>query len=252
MSAACAPRALAHWRASIRPPHIHLLFGLLLALSLPVALGQSVRALAVWTLPPRGSHGYRRLCCLPSCSRAMDDTFLWQPANFWLLLGGSVGILLALTFAVRGPFLFRERLRLSDLLVGLCQRRRCGSCSGWATSSSRCCCRSRRAFVSLSPATSGHVRVIGPLLALVIGPGEELLAGTGAVGVCRSVWSGAAAAGHAGLRRHDVVSLNRWWSIAAAVAGVVGAGLHALGRLAPGLISHVLWDLAYFLVFPIH
>jgi uncharacterized protein len=102
---------------------------------------------------------------------------------------------------------------------------------------------------------AADVRVIGLLLALVIGPGEEIY------------WRGLVQWGFAGrygpragwllgtlaYAGTHVVSLNLMVVIAAAVAGVVWGWLYMrLGRLWPGLISHVLWDLAIFLVFPIH
>jgi uncharacterized protein len=219
-----------------------------------------VSALArIWEAPAQGVPGRLppALWSLPLAVALWTITFLWQPANFWLLLGGSVGILLLLTFAVRGPFLFRERLHPSDLLVGLMS-----AAALWLVF-----WLGNQLVTVLLPfaphqvssvydlRAAADVRVIGLLLALIIGPGEEIY------------WRGLVQWGFAGrygpragwllgtlaYAGTHVVSLNLMVVIAAAVAGVVWGWLYMrLGRLWPGLISHVLWDLAIFLVFPIH
>jgi membrane protease YdiL (CAAX protease family) len=219
-----------------------------------------VSALAhLWEAPPQAEPGRLQpaLWSLPLAVLLWITIFYWQPANFWLLLGGSVAILTLLTFAVRGLFLFREPLRLSDVLVGV----------GSAVALWIVFWLGNQLVTLLLPfaprqvssvyelRAAADLRVIGLLLALVIGPGEEIywrgLVQWGFAGRYgpRAGWLLGTAA-YAGAH---VVSLNLMVVIAAAVAGIVWGWLYLrIGRLWPALISHVLWDLAIFLLFPIH
>ncbi len=213
----------------------------------------------LWDAPPQTVPGRLQpaLWSLPLAVLLWATIFYWRPANFWLLLAGSVAILSALTFAVRGPFLFREPPRLSDVLVGL----------GSAVALWVVFWLGNQLVTLLLPFAPRQVSsvyelraeapfvVIALLLALVIGPGEEIywrgLVQWGCAGRFgpRAGWLLGTAA-YAGAH---VVSLNLMVVVAALVAGAAWGWLYMrIGRLWPSLISHVLWDLAIFLLFPIH
>ena len=212
----------------------------------------------LWEAPARPEPGLARpaLLSLPLAIVLWTIVFLWRPANFWLLLAGAVAILSALTFARRGPFLLRERLRPLDLAIGVVS-----AVALWSVF-----WLGNQLVTALLPFAPSQVtsvydlrgqadpRLIGLLLALVIGPGEEVywrglvhhgLAGR--FGPQRGWLLGTLA--YAGTH---LVSLNPMVVVAATVAGLVWGWLYLrLGRLWPVVICHLLWDLAIFLLFPV-
>jgi membrane protease YdiL (CAAX protease family) len=161
-----------------------------------------------------------------------------------------------LTFAVRGRFLQRERLRPADLLLGAA-----AAIVLWGVF-----WIGNQLLTALLPFAPGQVAsvyelrgladrwVIGLLLGLVIGPGEEVYwrglvqwGFASRYGPVRGWVLGTLA--YAGVH---LVSLNPMVVVAATVAGALWGWLYLhLGRLWPAIICHLLWDLAIFLLFPI-
>lgn len=195
------------------------------------------------------------LMAIPAGAAVWAVIFAWQPANFWVLMTAGVGGLGALAVKIRGPFPLREGARGSDLLAGASASLflyavfavgRVGADRVLPFAASQV--SAVYALRAQAPAW-----VIAPLLALVIGPGEELfwrgLVQWGLVqrlGVGRG-W-GAAAILY-GLVH--VAAANAILVIAATVAGAFWGWLYLrIGRIAPVVVSHILWDLAVLLIFP--
>lgn len=181
--------------------------------------------------------------------------FAWQPANFWALMTVGVGGLGALAVRIRGRFPLREGARWSDLLIGAAA----GIFLYAVFAVGRALADRVLPFAASQVSAVYALRmqapawVIAPVLALVIGPGEELfwrgLVQWGLVqrlGVGRG-W-GAAAILY-GLVH--LVAANAMLVIAATVAGAFWGALYIrIGRIAPVVVSHILWDLTVFLIFP--
>jgi membrane protease YdiL (CAAX protease family) len=183
--------------------------------------------------------------------------FVWTPINFWYVMALGTGGL-ALVAAAVAPRAMAERLRFrsSDLVIGLAS----------AAALYGVFLAGRELSTWMLPFASGQIGAvydnksllapgtIGLLIGLVIGPGEELF------------WRGF-------LQRELEARLGRWTAYAAATAlyglvhvftgnvMLVVAALAAgsvwgflylrFARLWPCVISHVAWDLAVFLFFPL-
>ena len=196
------------------------------------------------------------LASLPLAVLLWGVAFSWRPVNFWLLLAVAVALLTAIALAVRGTALWRERLRTSDVAVG-------GVSAAvlwgvfWVGD------RLATALFPFAPQQVAAVYalrdvanpwVIGALLVLLIGPGEEVYwrglvqwALARRYGPLRGWLLGTAAFAGAHL-----VSLNPMVVLAATVAGASWGWLYfRFGRLWPCVLSHLLWDLAIFLLFPV-
>ncbi len=183
--------------------------------------------------------------------------FVWTPINFWYVMGLGAGGL-ALAASLTEPSAMREtlRFRLSDALVGVLSavllyavfvvgREVTTRIVPFATEQIGAVYDNK---ALLNPGT------IGLLIGLVIGPGEEVF------------WRGFLQRGLegriGGWRAYGVATLlyalvhvftgNIMLVVAASVAGIVWGWLFLrFGRLWPGIISHVAWDLTVFLWLPL-
>jgi hypothetical protein len=195
------------------------------------------------------------LLTLPLALALWALAFAWQPLNFWALMAVATGTLGALSLLL-GVHPFRHRLRLSDALLGV------GSAAllygvFWVGD---------KVSAAILPFASDQVGGIydlrdeaslvriGLLLALVVAPGEELYWRGLVQSAFVRQWGPlagvlAAVAVYAGVH---LVAGNLMIVVAAAVGGAAWAALYAWQRrLWPVIISHVLWDLAIFVWFPI-
>ena len=195
------------------------------------------------------------LLTLPLALALWTLAFAWQPVNFWVLMGLSTGTLGALSLLL-GVRPFRGVPRLSDALLGV----------GSAVLLYGVFWVGDKLSAAVLPFASDQVDGIyglrdeaslvriGLLLALVIAPGEELywrgLVQSAFVRRWGPVAGALAAVGaYAGVH---LVAGNLMIVAAAAVAGAGWTALYAWRRrLWPVIISHVLWDLAIFVWFPI-
>jgi uncharacterized protein len=181
--------------------------------------------------------------------------FAWQPVNFWVLMTVGVGGLGALAVRIRGPFPVTEGGRWSDLLLGAA-----GSVLLYAVFAAGRAVADRVLPFAASEVSAVYALraqapawIVALALTLVIGPGEELFwRGLVQWGLIQRLGSGrgwAAAAILYGLVH--VASGNAILVIAATVAGAFWGWLYVLtGRIAPVVVSHILWDLTVFLIFP--
>jgi membrane protease YdiL (CAAX protease family) len=181
--------------------------------------------------------------------------FAWRPANFWLLMGSGVGGLGLVALWVRGPFPRAEGIRPGDLGVGAAS-----AALLYAVFSLGRDIMGR--LVPMAPAQIGSVYalraqapwwVIALLLVCVIGPGEELFwRGLVQWGLVRRFGPGPgwaiATAIYGGVH---LAAANPMLVVAALVAGGFWGLLYLrLGRIAPLVVSHVVWDLTVFLILP--
>jgi membrane protease YdiL (CAAX protease family) len=183
--------------------------------------------------------------------------FLWTPINFWYVMALGTGGL-ATAAALAHPTAMRERLRFrsTDVAIGLLS----------AALLYVLFVMGREVATRILPFATGQIGAvydnknllppgtIGLLIGIVIGPGEELfwrgfvqreLAGR--VGGWRAF---ACATLLYGLVH--VFTGNLMLVVAALVAGTVWGWLFLeYGRLWPGVISHVAWDLTVFIWLPL-
>jgi len=181
--------------------------------------------------------------------------FAWRPGNFWLLMAGGTGGLGALALGIRGAFPLREGGRPIDLVTGV------GASVALYGVFAAGRVLARQLFPFAGPQigavyllrTQAPAWVIGLLLILVIGPGEELFwRGLVQWGLVRR-W-GEARGWAAATLVYGLVhfaAANVMLVVAATVAGAFWGALYLrIGRIAPVIVSHIVWDLAVFLVFP--
>jgi uncharacterized protein len=182
--------------------------------------------------------------------------FAWRPLNFWLLMAGGTGGLGTLALVVRGPFPVREGVRAGDLAVGLA-----ASAVLYAVFAG-----GRGVLMVLFPSAAAQIQavyllraqappwVVAALLVLVIAPGEELFwRGLIQWGLVRRWGAGrgwAAATLLYGLSHASAG--NALLVVAATVAGAFWGFLYLrIGRIAPLVVSHIVWDVAVFLLLPL-
>ncbi len=181
--------------------------------------------------------------------------FAWRPANFWLLMGAGAGGLGLLALRIRGPFPREEGVYPRDLALGL-------AAAGvlYAVFALGRIVVGR--LVPVASAQIGSVYVlrsqapwwlIAVLLICVIAPGEELfwrgLVQWGLVRRLGPALGWAVATGiYGGVH---IAAANPMLIVAALAAGGFWGLLYLrIGRLAPLVVSHIVWDLAVFLVLP--
>ena len=183
--------------------------------------------------------------------------FVWTPLNFWYVMAlGTGGLALAGTLAAPGAMRQRLRFRASDVAIGVVS----------AAVLYAVFVMGRELTTRLLPFASDQIGAvydnkallaparIGLLIGLVIGPGEELFwrgflqreleARLGG-------WRGYVLATGLYAAVH-VFTGNGMLVVAALTAGLLWGGMFLrFGRLWPGIISHVAWDLTVFLLIPL-
>ena len=181
--------------------------------------------------------------------------FAWRPANFWYLMGVGVGALGFLALRIRGPFPWEEGVYPHDLAIGVAT-----AAVLYAVFALGRIVVSR--LVPVASAQIGSVYVlrsqapwwfIAVLLICVIGPGEELFwRGLVQWGLVRRLGPGLGWAVATGIYGGvHLVAANPMLVVAALAAGGFWGLLYLrVGRLAPLVVSHVVWDLTVFLVLP--
>ncbi len=193
---------------------------------------------------------------LPAAGALWIAVFRWSSLNFWLKMGTVTGGLAAYTIVTRGNLLSLEMLRTNDLWIGVGAALALYAMFWGADRLARALLPAANrqsldifVFKALAPRY-----IIALLLAVVVGPGEELYwrglvqeAFQQNFGVATGVVLGVVAYGGA----H--VLTGRWMlAAAAAVGGAFWGVLYAWqSHLWPVVISHVVWDLLIFLVRPI-
>jgi len=183
--------------------------------------------------------------------------FAWTPLNFWYVMALGTGGL-ALAGALAAPRAMRERLRfrVSDVVIGVVS----------AAVLYAVFFVGRELTTRLLPFANAQIGAvygnkallapvhIGLLIGLVIGPGEELF--------WRGFLQRELEARLGGWRGYALATLlyaavhlftgNVMLVVAALTAGVLWGGMYLrFGRLWPGIISHVAWDLTVFLLLPL-
>ncbi len=182
--------------------------------------------------------------------------FAWQPLNFWLLMALGVEGLGALALLIRGPFPLQEGNGVGDLILGgataailygIFVAGRLLTGLGLPSAEPEI-----GAVYQLRAQAPAWVIVL--LLILVIGPGEELywrgLVQWGLVQRFGAAWGCAGATLLYGFVH--IAAGNLLLVLAAIVAGGFwGLVYLRAGRIAPVVVSHIVWDLVVFLVFPL-
>lgn len=181
--------------------------------------------------------------------------FAWRPANFWLLMGAGVGALGLLALRIRGPFPLEEGMYPSDLVIGVAA----------AAVLYAVFALGRIGVGRLVPVASAQIGsvyvlrsqapwwLIAVLLICVIAPGEELFwRGLVQWGLVRRLGPGLGWALATGVYGGvHIVAANPMLIVAALAAGGFWGLLYLrIGRLAPLVVSHIVWDLTVFLVLP--
>lgn len=195
------------------------------------------------------------LMAIPAAAAVWVVIFAWRPLNFWVLMTAGTGALGLLAIRIRGPFPLGEGGRWSDVVLGAAAtvflyaafavgRVVAGQVLPFAAS---------QVAAVYTIRAQAPVWVITLVLVLVIGPGEELFwRGLVQWGLVQRLgpdrgWAAAAllyALAHA-------AAANVMLVIAALVAGAFWGRLYLrVGRIVPVAVSHVLWDLAVFVLFP--
>jgi membrane protease YdiL (CAAX protease family) len=181
----------------------------------------------------------------------------WRPAAFWVLIAAGTALLGLLAVGLRRGWIRDRGPRQGDFAIGL----------GAAVVLYLAFWVLRRVLGAVWPAAVGQLAALYGLVfsapwqlaallaALVVAPAEELfwrglvLPGLRqrGLGPAAAVGAAAFAYGAAHLFSGSVVL-----ALGAFAAGVGWGALYlATGRLAPGIVSHALWDLAVLLLFPL-
>lgn len=182
--------------------------------------------------------------------------FQWQPMNFWLLMAGTTAVLGIIALMFRGNVIRQERISSRSLIFGL---------SGAVVLYGIFWLGSHGANMLLPFAseqvssvyalkTTAHPALIALLLAVIIGPGEELYWR----GLLQQTlqdrygtWIGwiLGTVAYAGVH---MLSGNIMIVIAALVGGAFWGGMYAYTRqLFPVILCHVFWDILIFVIIPL-
>lgn len=196
------------------------------------------------------------LWAIPLAAAVWVVIFAWQPLNFWILMTAGVGGLGLLALVVRGLFPAREGAPAADLALGLAASGVLYAvfAVGRVVAGYVLPFAGAQIGAVYGIRTQAPVWVIAPALVLVIGPGEELfwrgLVQWGLVhrlGPLRG-WAGATLL--YGLVH--VAAGNFMLVVAALIAGGFWGGMYLrTGRIAPVVVSHILWDVTVFLLLPL-
>ncbi len=182
--------------------------------------------------------------------------FAWQPANFWVLMTAGVGALGALALALRGNFPRREGAGPADVALGagLALLLYAAFAAGSAASGLVLPGAAAQIAAVYGIRAQAPAWAIGLALVCVIGPGEELFwRGLVQWGLVRRM--GAARGWAAATLLYGLVHVaagNAMLILAALAAGAFwGWAYLRVGRIAPVVVSHVLWDITVFLLLPL-
>ena len=182
--------------------------------------------------------------------------FAWRPANFWLLMAAGAGGLGLCALLVRGPFPRDEGVRGIDIPAGAAAAAAlyAAFALGRATIGT---------LIPMAPSQIGSVYAlraqapawaIALLVTAVIAPGEELFwRGLVQWGLVQRWGPGPGWAAATALYGGAHIAAANPLLVAAALAagGFWGQLYLRMGRITPVVISHVLWDLAVFVLAPL-
>lgn len=189
--------------------------------------------------------------------------FVLRPLNFWLMLSFSTSLLGGIALTQAKPFLRREELTLKNLLLGLLMA---GLLYAIFWLGNQFLTMVSRLFPSLLPDRSGNISsvyanlgslppaLVGALLFFPIGFGEEIFWRGFVQRRFAETWNPAVGFVLV-LLLYTGVHLptgNPVLILAAFTCGAFWGGLYWLtGSILPVLISHMLWDPAIFVMWPI-
>ena len=181
--------------------------------------------------------------------------FAWRPANFWLLMGADLAALGAVALRVRGAAFREEGVRVGDLATGVA-----ATMVLYAVFFA-----GQTVLGRLVPGAAAQVHsvyalraeapwwIVLPLLGCVIAPGEELFwRGLVQWGLARRLgpslaWVVATAI-YGGVH---VAASNPMLVMAALTAGGVWGQLYLrTGRIAPAVVSHIVFDVMVLFILP--
>ncbi|MFQ5860039.1 MAG: lysostaphin resistance A-like protein [Dehalococcoidia bacterium] len=194
---------------------------------------------------------------LPLAAALWVIVFLWQPVNFWVLMSLATGSLGLLALSLRGAFPLEEGFRPGDVVIGVVSAALLYGVfwAGDVVSSTTLPFAPRQVGEVYQLRSLAHPALLALLLATVIAPGEELYWR----GLVQQrfderwgPWKGWAL-GTAAYGGVHMLTANPMLVVAATVAGAVWGALYAhQRRILPVLISHVVWGLLVFVLFPLH
>jgi uncharacterized protein len=190
-------------------------------------------------------------------------TFIIRPFNFWLMMSINTSLLAAVSFAFGRPLISREELSLKNILLGILAAVllyfvfRVGN---------RVLIFISGVLPTLIPDRAGNIEavyanrgalspvVVGVLLFFPIGFGEEIFWRGFVQARFSQKWGPPAAFALTTLLYVGVhvPTGNPVLILAAFTCGLFWGGIYmAFGKLVPALVSHMLWDPAIFVMFPI-
>lgn len=189
--------------------------------------------------------------------------FIIRPFNFWLMLSFSTSLLAAVALVLGHPVISKDELSLENLLLGVLMALLLYFIF-WV--GNQALMLFSYLFPSLLPDRAGDIGavytnrgnlsplLVGTLLFFPIGFGEELFWRGFIQRRFAEKWTPMTAYFvtillYAGIH---LPTKNPVLILAALTCGVFWGGLYwATGRLVPVLVSHMLWDPAIFVIFPI-
>ena len=189
--------------------------------------------------------------------------FVIRPLNFWLMMSISTSLLAAVSFAVKRPMILREELSLKNILAGILAA---GLLYVVFLVGNQALALVSGAFSSLIPDRAGNIEavyanrgalspaVVGVLLFFPIGFGEEIFWRGFVQARFSEKWGPAAAFSLTTLLYVGVHAPtgNPVLILAAFTCTVFWGGMYMVsGKLVPVLVSHMIWDPAIFVLWPI-
>lgn len=182
--------------------------------------------------------------------------FAWEPINFWIMMPLAQGVLMTMAIGFGGWLLGREGITARDVLLGFVSA---GVLYGIfvlgdALAAAVLPFAAEQVTDIYGLRNLASPTLIGLLLAFVIGPGEELY-WRGYIqrtfsqkwGTSAGIWLTTVI--YAGIH---IVSGNFMLVAASFVAGLFWAYMYPrVERIAPLVISHLVWDVLVLVLFPI-